>query len=198
MNKKPEQTNDVVAIEPNKETLFRVRVTADPSNPKTVEIVESLLTACDLSRCECTGGDGSSTWTIVVPERLLDTALEGIAVTVSIEGELFESGECHMYWVTGEEWFRLGGVAEDVARCRDGDDSEDFESAIGEEIRALVDAEIDRLPWPSTDVRTTYSDRVREEAMEELDVFTCSEDEIQEAVQSAFDQMMDETESKEE
>lgn len=197
MNKTPEQTNDVVAIGPNKETLFRIRVTADPAHPRTIEIVESLLTACDLSRCECTGRDGSSTWTIVVAESLLDTALEGIAVTVPIEGELFQSGECHMYWVTSETWHRLGGIAEDVARCWDGDDSEDFESAIGEEIRALVDAEIDRLPWPSTDVRTNYSDRVREEVMGELDVLTCSEDDIQESVQSAFDQM-DETEPKEE
>lgn len=191
MNKKPEQTNDVVAIEPNKETLFRVRVTADPANPRTVEIVESLLTACDLSRCECTGRDGSSTWTIVVPERLLDTALDGISVTVPIESELFQSGECHMYWVTGDDWHRLGGIAEDEARCWGGDDSEDFESAIAEEVSAMIDAEIDRLPWPSPDTRTTFSERVRAEAMEELEVFTCSEEDILVAVKTAFDRSMD-------
>jgi hypothetical protein len=103
-----------------------------------------------------------------------------------------------MYWVTGEEWFRLGGVAEDEARCWESDGSEDFEAAVTEEIKTMVDSEIDRLPWPSVDFRTSHSEQVREEAIEELDVFTCSEDDIQEAVRTAFDQLVEERDSKEE
>lgn len=192
MTKERELSQDVVPIRPNQNKFHRVRITADPANLKTVEIVETLLMKCDLSRCECTGRDGSSTWIVIVPEDLLDTALEGIAVTIPIEGELFESGEGHMYWVTSDEWFRLGGIAEDEARCWEGDEQEDFESAITEEIQTMVDSEIDRLPWPSADFRTSHSEQVREEAIEELDVFTCSEDDIQEAVQSAVDQITEE------
>ncbi|MCA9450081.1 MAG: hypothetical protein KC931_23365 [Candidatus Omnitrophica bacterium] len=198
MTKEPESSQDVVPIRPNRNQLHRVRITADPGNPKTVEIVEELLTKCDLSRCECTDRDGSSTWTVIVPEESLDIALEGIAVTVPIEGELFESGEGHMYWATGEEWFRLGGIAEDEARCWEEDNQEDFESAVTEEINSMIDSEIDRLPWPSVDFRTSHSEQVREEAFEELDVFTYSEDDIQEAVQSAFDHLVDESNTKEE
>jgi len=192
MNREPEISQDVVPIRPNQNKFHRVRITADPANFRTVEIVETLLMKCDISRCDCTGRDGSSTWIVIVPEDLLDTALEGIAVTVPIEGELFESGEGHMYWVTSEEWFRLGGIAEDEARCWEGNGSEDFESAVTEEINSMINSEIERLPWPDAAFRTSHSEQVREDAIEELDVFTCSEDDIQEAVQSAFDKITEE------
>lgn len=198
MNRETELSQDVVPMLPNQNKFHRVRITADPANLKTVEIVETLLAKCDLSRCECSGHDGSSTWIVIVPEELLDTALEGIAVTIPIEGELFQSGEGHMYWVTSEEWFRLGGIAEDEARCWEGNGSEDFESAITEEIKTMINSEIDRLPWPDVAFRTSHSEQVREEAMEELDIFTASEEHIQEAIQTAFNHLTDETESKEE
>jgi hypothetical protein len=179
--------NSVVPLRPSEQKYHRVRIMADPKHPKTVEVVEDLLSRCELSRCECTTDEGVSTWSLIVPEDFLDLALECLAVTVPVDREFFESGEGKIFYVTREEWFRLGGAAEDTARCWGGDSIDGFQTEVNQQLRAMIQMSLQDLPWPGDGTGDEIFGRIENKVTDEMDVLTWGEDEIREAVRKAYE-----------
>jgi len=198
MKRDTREFQNVIPIRPGKNRFHRVRIIVNPNDSRSVEVVESLLSKCELARCESSTEEGVSTWSLIVTEDLLDEALDGIAVTVPVDYELFQTDEGQLFLVTSKEWRPLGGVAEDTATCWEGDDLEDFESEVTQELKNLIQAEMEDLPWPGDDSGDEVFAKIEDRVLAEMDVFTWSEEDVSEAVQTAFREIAKVWESSEE
>lgn len=192
------ESNEPISIHPQQTRFYHVRITADPTNPRSVDVVEELLTKCVLSRCTSSSEDGTSVWDIIVHEELLDEALDGIAVTVPVDYELFKDEEGHLCLVTSKEWYRLGGIAEDTATCWEGDDLDDFEGEVTQDLRNLIQAELEEIPWPGDDIGDEIFGRTEERVIAEMDVYAWSEEDVYDSVQAAYKEATKSNESLEE
>lgn len=110
--------------------------------------MEELLTKSELCHCASSSEDGTSVWDIIVPEEFLDIALEGIAVTIAVDFELFQNEDGRYYYVTEEESYQLMGYAEEVAQGWDKPTFDGFEGAVTREIQTKIEFEMILLPWP--------------------------------------------------
>jgi len=136
----PSKNGKVVLLRPRDGQLYRIRITVDPNDFQSLALAESLLAKCELSRCDHASEDGVTTWSIIGTEDLVDQALDGVAVTVPIETEFFETDEGCFYLVTNTEWFILQGIAEEVARCWCGESLENFEYEIHQDVLGRMGA----------------------------------------------------------
>ena len=188
----------VIPIRAGQDRYHRVRVTANPNDSRTVDVVESLLSKCELARCESSTEESASTWSLVVRKELLDEALDGIAITIPIDYELFRDEEGRQYLVTSKEWFRLGGIAEDTATCWEDDDLEDFETEVSQILKNLFQNEIGKLPWPGDGAGDEIFGKIEDQVMLEMDVFTWTEEDVHESVQAAYKEAKETINSAEE
>lgn len=186
------ENEDVTPLHPSGDKNYGVRVTAHPDDPRSIEIVENLLSRCELSLCESSTEVGVSIWLIIVPEDLVDEALRGIAVVVPVDYEFFKTMEGKIFVVTATEVYQLSGYGEETALCWEGEDLIEFDFAvsriIGDQMSIELQELIDENPKEDEDLLAEVQDR----AWAKANIYRWGEEDVREAVRESFQELLDE------
>lgn len=183
--------------------FHRVRITANPADPDTVDLIEHLLTKCAVFRCESSTEGGVSVWSLILDEEYIDDALRGIAVVVAPDYEFFQDNEGKIHVVMESDVYQLSGYAEETALCWEGEELIEFDfqvsRIIGDQMAIQIQELIDENPEEDEDLLA----RVQDRAWSKVNIYRWGEEDVRDAVKESLQELVverdsEETESKEE
>jgi len=175
----------------------RVRITANPADPATVELVEDLLTKCEVHRCESSTEEGFSVWSLILDEEYIDDALRGIAVVVAPDYEFFQNNEGKLFVVMESHVYELAGYAEETALCWEGEELIEFDFQVSRIIGDRMAIEIQELIDENPDEDAELLADVQDRAWAKVNIYRWDEEDVGDAVREAFQELIDEQDSKE-
>lgn len=172
--------------------FYRVRITANPADPETVNITEGLLSKAEVFRCESSTEEGVSVWSLILDEEYIDDALRGIAVVESPDYAIFADNEGKMFMVADQEVCQLAGYAEETAMCREGEDLIQFDFEVSRVIGCQMSIELQALIAEHPDEDEILLAEVHDRAWSKADIYRWDEEDVRDAVREAFKELLEE------